>query len=128
MIEASKCPLRSFFVVLCCVLEGMSAVHKSDTSSSNAMTPLSITVDLPRPSPPPPLPHRRTRYERYAGEQVRCQFGVVYKQDNLTNETTETFGGQDIPKIMSLVDSELSEPYNYYTYRYFLADWSVVIY
>lgn len=92
------------------------------------MTPLSITVDLPRPSPPPPLPHRRIRYERYAGEQVRCQFGVVYKQDNLTNETTETFGDQDIPKIMSLVDSELSEPYNYYTYRYFLADWSVVIY
>jgi hypothetical protein len=24
---------------------------------------------------------------------------------------------------MDLVDTELSEPYNYYTYRYFLNDW-----
>lgn len=30
---------------------------------------------------------------------------------------------QDIPKIMDLVDTELSEPYNHYTYRYFLNDW-----
>lgn len=34
-------------------------------------------------------------------------------------------GEGDIPKIMSLVDSELSEPYNWYTYRYFLQDWLV---
>ncbi|KAK4053242.1 N-alpha-acetyltransferase 30 [Microbotryomycetes sp. JL221] len=32
-------------------------------------------------------------------------------------------GEHDIPVIMSLVDSELSEPYNWYTYRYFLQDW-----
>ncbi|KAM0787860.1 hypothetical protein ACM66B_003912 [Microbotryomycetes sp. NB124-2] len=32
-------------------------------------------------------------------------------------------GEDDIPIIMRLVDSELSEPYNWYTYRYFLQDW-----
>lgn len=36
-------------------------------------------------------------------------------------------GEQDVPTIMSLVDLELSEPYNWYTYRYFLVDWSVYI-
>ncbi len=41
---------------------------------------------------------RPIRYARYAGED-------------------------DIPKIMGLVDTELSEPYNWYTYRYFLQDW-----
>lgn len=46
----------------------------------------------------PPPPRRPIRYARYAGEA-------------------------DIPKIMGLVDSELSEPYNWYTYRYFLQDW-----
>lgn len=29
---------------------------------------------------------------------------------------------------MDLVDSELSEPYNHYTYRYFLNDWYVAFY
>lgn len=37
-------------------------------------------------------------------------------------------GEDDIPTIMSLVDMELSEPYNYYTYRYFLVDWYVLLY
>ena len=29
----------------------------------------------------------------------------------------------DLPSIMSLVGSELSEPYVIYTYRYFLVNW-----
>ncbi|SCV74326.1 BQ2448_6758 [Microbotryum intermedium] len=32
-------------------------------------------------------------------------------------------GEEDIPIIISLVETELSEPYNWYTYRYFLQDW-----
>jgi peptide alpha-N-acetyltransferase len=32
-------------------------------------------------------------------------------------------GEGDIPDIMSLLEGELSEPYNHYTYRYFLNDW-----
>ena len=48
----------------------------------------------------PALPARPIRYARYAGEA-------------------------DIPKIMALVDTELSEPYNWYTYRYFLQGWYV---
>jgi peptide alpha-N-acetyltransferase len=52
---------------------------------------------------PPAAPTRGPiRYARYAGES-------------------------DIPKIMSLVDTELSEPYNWYTYRYFLQDWYALL-
>lgn len=54
----------------------------------------------PSPLPPPALPLRPLHYRRYEGES-------------------------DIPHIMALIDEELSEPYNYYTYRYFLSDWSV---
>ena len=32
-------------------------------------------------------------------------------------------GESDLPHIMSLVQSELSEPYVIYTYRYFLHQW-----
>ncbi|KAM0747394.1 acyl-CoA N-acyltransferase [Meredithblackwellia eburnea MCA 4105] len=48
----------------------------------------------------PPLPTRtpRIRYRTYVGEE-------------------------DLPHITALIDEELSEPYNYYTYRYFLNDW-----
>lgn len=31
----------------------------------------------------------------------------------------------DLPSVMRLVGSELSEPYIIYTYRYFLANWFV---
>lgn len=34
-------------------------------------------------------------------------------------------GESDLPNIMALVQSELSEPYVIYTYRYFLQQWSV---
>lgn len=34
-------------------------------------------------------------------------------------------GEQDLDVIVRLVDDELSEPYNLYTYRYFLDDWYV---
>ena len=36
-------------------------------------------------------------------------------------------GEQDLPAIMALVQSELSEPYVIYTFRYFLHEWSVVV-
>ena len=32
-------------------------------------------------------------------------------------------GESDLPNIMALVQSELSEPYVIYTYRYFLQQW-----
>lgn len=32
----------------------------------------------------------------------------------------------DLPSVMALVGSELSEPYVIYTYRYFLVNWWVV--
>ena len=35
-------------------------------------------------------------------------------------------GESDLPNIMALVQSELSEPYVIYTYRYFLQQWSVL--
>ena len=34
-------------------------------------------------------------------------------------------GESDLPSIMALVQSELSEPYVIYTYRYFLHQWYV---
>jgi len=34
-------------------------------------------------------------------------------------------GEEDLEAITKLVDEELSEPYNLYTYRYFLDEWSV---
>lgn len=34
-------------------------------------------------------------------------------------------GEHELPHIISLVQSELSEPYVVYTYRYFLHQWSV---
>lgn len=35
-------------------------------------------------------------------------------------------GESDLPSIMALVQSELSEPYVIYTYRYFLQQWCVI--
>ena len=35
-------------------------------------------------------------------------------------------GESDLPSIMALVQSELSEPYVIYTYRYFLQQWYVL--
>lgn len=64
----------------------------------------SAMQDLSLHDPPPPPPARslrkrqRIRYSQFQGEH-------------------------EIPIIMGLVDSELSEPYNFYTYRYFLNDW-----
>ena len=36
-------------------------------------------------------------------------------------------GESDLPSIMGLVQSELSEPYVIYTYRYFLHQWYVLL-
>ena len=49
--------------------------------------------------------------------------------DLLSNHTIEEIeyrpyvGESDLPNIISLVQSELSEPYVIYTYRYFLHQW-----
>jgi peptide alpha-N-acetyltransferase len=32
-------------------------------------------------------------------------------------------GEEDLPTVMGLVDTELSEPYSIFTYRYFLNQW-----
>ncbi|KAI5476678.1 peptide alpha-N-acetyltransferase [Pseudohyphozyma bogoriensis] len=60
------------------------------------------SLSLSSPSSPPPLASTSERptitYRRYCNED-------------------------DIPIIMSLVDKELSEPYNHYTYRYFVGGW-----
>ena len=48
----------------------------------------------------------------------------------MANETSEIayrayLDESDLPHIMALVQSELSEPYVIYTYRYFLHQWCV---
>lgn len=50
----------------------------------------------------------------------------------MTSETTDItyrayVGESDLPHIMALVQSELSEPYVIYTYRYFLHQWWVYV-
>ena len=41
-----------------------------------------------------------------------------------TEITYRSYQGEaDLPNIISLVQSELSEPYVVYTYRYFLRQW-----
>ena len=49
-----------------------------------------------------------TRMNQYASEEI------LYRP--YTSE-------EDLPDIMALVQSELSEPYVIYTYRYFLNQW-----
>ncbi|KAK4691963.1 hypothetical protein P7C70_g9230, partial [Phenoliferia sp. Uapishka_3] len=68
-------------------------------STSTLPTSSSLPPDVPPSTPARPTP-RAVKYRRYSSES-------------------------DIPAIMSLIDEELSEPYNIYTYRYFLQDWSV---
>lgn len=38
------------------------------------------------------------------------------------------YGERDLPDIMALVQSGLSEPYVIYTYRYFLHQWFVLFF
>ncbi|GAA5980227.1 hypothetical protein JCM5350_000879 [Sporobolomyces pararoseus] len=57
----------------------------------------SLTISSPLP-PPPPTTQKSIYYRAYKGEG-------------------------DLKHIVSLVDDELSEPYNLYTYRYFLDTW-----
>jgi peptide alpha-N-acetyltransferase len=75
-------------------------------STTAASLPLAALSLSPPPSipPPTPTPRRRSdiRYTAYTGEH-------------------------EVPRIMDLVDTELSEPYNFYTYRYFLQDWCVTL-
>ncbi|SGY44772.1 BQ5605_C001g00199 [Microbotryum silenes-dioicae] len=62
-------------------------------------------------SPPPPPP---TASSSKAKGQVRRGPPITYRRYT---------GEEDIPLIIALVETELSEPYNWYTYRYFLQDW-----
>lgn len=74
---------------------------------------------LPRSDGAPPEPTARrsptprtkatSSFERYDGP-------ITYRAYR---------GEDDIDAIFDLVDDELSEPYNLYTYRYFLDDWCV---
>ena len=54
-------------------------------------------------------------------QESRWDFNEPWLASEAPTDALESL--QDIPKIMDLVDTELSEPYNYYTYRYFLNDW-----
>lgn len=72
-----------------------------------------------RTSPNPALPHHLDL------AQLRLDSPQAPSSDPPTIVYKRYTGESEIPTIMDLVDSELSEPYNFYTYRYFLADWCV---
>ncbi|GAA6012866.1 hypothetical protein JCM10207_008359 [Rhodosporidiobolus poonsookiae] len=71
--------------------------------SSSSPTPAN------RPAPPPQLPATEDVPER-----PRDTHDITYRAYQ---------GEQDLDAIVELVDDELSEPYNLYTYRYFLDEW-----
>lgn len=63
-------------------------------------------------------------------ERVVCSLSVLSACTSTMAETEilyrQYIGESDLPHIMSLVQSELSEPYVIYTYRYFLHQWYVL--
>ncbi|BGP15826.1 N-alpha-acetyltransferase 30 [Rhodosporidiobolus nylandii] len=63
--------------------------------------------------PPPPQTAPGSSLSR-AQEREDEQQDIVYRAYQ---------GERDMEAIVALVDDELSEPYNLYTYRYFLDDW-----
>ncbi|SCZ98623.1 BZ3500_MvSof-1268-A1-R1_Chr3-1g05507 [Microbotryum saponariae] len=68
--------------------------------------PIASTSTAPPPAPP-------TASSSKAKGQVRRGPPITYRRYT---------GEEDIPLIIALVETELSEPYNWYTYRYFLQD------
>lgn len=85
--------------------------------------PVSAAPDETLPSTTPPRPETarlRTPTPRSkpitSSEALRYEGPISYRAYQ---------GEQDLDVIVRLVDDELSEPYNLYTYRYFLDDWYV---
>ncbi|GAA5952729.1 hypothetical protein JCM8115_002333 [Rhodotorula mucilaginosa] len=83
--------------------------------------PQSAAPDETIPSTTPPRPETarsRTPTPRSklstSSEALRYEGPISYRAYQ---------GEQDLDVIVRLVDDELSEPYNLYTYRYFLDDW-----
>lgn len=90
------------------------------TLSLTPATPSASTSNTPAPpqssssavpSPPAALDGRRDH-----ASAANEPFGITYRAYR---------GEEDMDVIVALVDDELSEPYNLYTYRYFLDDWCV---
>ncbi|GAA5871568.1 hypothetical protein JCM1840_007318, partial [Sporobolomyces johnsonii] len=79
----------------------------SPLSTPSASAPPSSSLP-PRPSPSTASAAPATPIEGGQGEAITYR---AYR------------GEQDLPFIVELVDDELSEPYNLYTYRYFLDEW-----
>ncbi|GAA6027460.1 hypothetical protein JCM8097_007873 [Rhodosporidiobolus ruineniae] len=84
-------------------LSPSSAASPSSSLTAPTSAPSSSSSPHPAPSASTSTPARREAqdeitYRAYAGEQ-------------------------DLDAIVALVDDELSEPYNLYTYRYFLDEW-----
>ncbi|GAA5907848.1 peptide alpha-N-acetyltransferase MAK3 [Sporobolomyces salmoneus] len=67
----------------------------------------SLDLSSPSPSPSPSVPPTTLSTSTDSSE-------IIYRAYQ---------GEQDLVHIVSLVDDELSEPYNLYTYRYFLDTW-----
>ncbi|GAA5970870.1 hypothetical protein JCM11641_004488 [Rhodosporidiobolus odoratus] len=76
----------------------VSPTSSSRLDSTTSSSPSARPALPPRPSPPKETEDQEITYRAYQGEQ-------------------------DLDAIVGLVDDELSEPYNLYTYRYFLDDW-----
>lgn len=51
-----------------------------------------------------------------------------HEEDDISYTYNVYRGEGDLDDIMNLVQTELSEPYIIYTYRYFLHNWSVRLY
>ncbi|KAK4048014.1 N-alpha-acetyltransferase 30 [Microbotryomycetes sp. JL201] len=88
---------------------GRQRMHDDDNATANDSTTTEIAA---------------SRTQRRIGYRSATRLGG---RNQSTQGSLTSFRGyddtKDIPVIMRLVDSELSEPYNWYTYRYFLQDW-----
>ncbi|GAA5903714.1 hypothetical protein JCM6882_003394 [Rhodosporidiobolus microsporus] len=99
----------------------------SETSDTTSTLPALHALSLsPAPTPSPstsaptssPLASRPQPPQPEAGPS-RAE--AKNKEEEITYRAYQ--GEEDLDVIVELVDDELSEPYNLYTYRYFLDDW-----
>jgi peptide alpha-N-acetyltransferase len=91
------------------LLPSLDALTLSSPSTGSSSVPADLS-SLSAPSPPLPT--------AVATPPVRLRV-----DEEITYRAYQ--GEEDLDVIVELVDDELSEPYNLYTYRYFLDEWYV---
>ncbi|GAA5825669.1 hypothetical protein JCM11251_000329 [Rhodosporidiobolus azoricus] len=88
-------------------LHALNLSHDPTPAPSTSSAP---TSSLLSPSSRPPQPEAGPSASAASREDVEITYRAYQ-------------GEEDMDLIVELVDEELSEPYNLYTYRYFLDDW-----